>query len=241
MSLVGNRLPQVPGYRLRGSLAWTADRWGALIGLHVTGDQFEDDRNQLLLASGSSLDAALDCFAGLERFNTDVVAAQYGLPAIGTRIGINTGPAVVGNMGSQTRLNYTITGDIVNLAARLEGANKVFGTSIMIGETTARGLWKSHLMRRLDRLIVKGKTMPVKVFEVIARHGEASEKDMALAGDFHRALGLYYRRRFTAARDAFAAMAADDPAAKVYIDRCEHYIASPPPAPWDRTFVMSGK
>ena len=60
VSLVGNRLPQVPGYRLRGSLAWTADRWGALISLHVAGDQFEDDRNQLLLASGSSLDASLD-------------------------------------------------------------------------------------------------------------------------------------------------------------------------------------
>ena len=192
-------------------------------------------------AERHAVDAALDCFAALERFNTDVVTAKYGLPAIGTRIGINTGTAVVGNMGSQTRLNYTITGDIVNLAARLEGANKVFGTSIMIGETTARGLRKSHVLRRLDRLIVKGKTMPVKVFEVIGRQGEASENDMALAGDFHRALGLYYRRRFTAARDAFQAMAGDDPAAKMYMDRCEYYISSPPPVPWDRIFAMSSK
>lgn len=192
-------------------------------------------------AERHAVDAALDCFAALERFNTEVVTVKYGLAKIGTRIGINTGPAVVGNMGSSTRLNYTITGDIVNLAARLEGANKIFGTSIMIGETTARTLRKSHLLRRLDRLIVKGKTLPVKVFEVIGRRDEASADDMALAGDFHRALGLYYRRRFTKARDAFQAMAADDPASKMYMERCEHYIASPPPVPWDRTFVMTGK
>ena len=202
----------------------------------VWGAPLDDDE-----AERHAVDAALDCFAALDRFNTDVVTAKFGLAEIGTRIGINTGPAVVGNMGSATRLNYTITGDIVNLAARLEGANKIFGTSIMIGETTARGLRESHVLRRLDRLIVKGKTVPVKVFEVIGRHGEVPANDMALADDFHRALGLYYRRRFTAARDAFRAMAGDDPTAKLYMDRCEYYIDTPPPAPWDRTFAMSSK
>jgi len=188
-----------------------------------------------------AVDAALDCQAALARFNRDVVAAEYGLKAIGTRIGINTGQAIVGNMGSETRLNYTITGDMVNLAARLEAANKTFGTRIMIGEDTADGLAESHLLRRLDRLIVQGKTLPVKVFEVIARRGEAAAEDIAHVDEFHSALALYYRRRFAAARDAFAAMADRDPAARLYADRCAHYIETPPPPRWNRAFEMTSK
>jgi len=192
-------------------------------------------------AARHAVDAAIDCHAALARFNEGVIKAEYGLNPIGTRIGINTGLAVVGNMGSETRLNYTITGDMVNLAARLEAANKTFGTRIMIGEDTARGLAESHLLRRLDRLVVQGKTVPVKVFEVVARREEASEQDIAHVTEFHAALALYYRRRFAAARDAFAAMADRDKAAGLYVERCAHYNEAPPPAPWNRAFVMTTK
>jgi len=188
-----------------------------------------------------AVDAALDCQGSLARFNREVIAEEYGLAPIGTRIGINTGPAVAGNMGSETRLNYTITGDMVNLAARLEGANKIFGTRIMIGEDTARGLAGSHVLRRLDRLVVQGKTQPVKVFEVIGRRDEVSGERLAEIARFHAALALYYRRRFAQARDAFAALAEHDPAAKLYADRCQHYTEAPPPVPWNRAFAMTSK
>ncbi len=188
-----------------------------------------------------AVDAAIDCQAALARFNREVIGPEYGLDPIGTRIGVNTGQAVVGNMGSETRLNYTVTGDMVNLAARLEGANKVFGTRIMIGEETARGLAASHLLRRLDRLVVQGKTLPVKVFEVVGRRGEVTEDEIAQVAAFHAALALYYRRRFQAARDAFQALADRDSAAKLYVERCRQYIEAPPSAPWNRAFVMTSK
>lgn len=95
-----------------------------------------------------AVEAALACLAALDDFNRDVVERDFGLPPLGTRIGINTGIAVVGNMGSSDRLNYTVVGDTVNLAARLEGANKPFGTTIMIGPETRKGLPADFLVRR---------------------------------------------------------------------------------------------
>src|SRR5690606_20067934 len=109
-------------------------------------------------AERKAVEAALDCQAALADFNREVVGAYLPAGRLGTRIGVATGFAVAGNMGSSQRLNYTVTGDMVNLAARLEGANKEYGSSIMISELTAQGLGDEFVLRRLDRLVVKGKT-----------------------------------------------------------------------------------
>ena len=192
-------------------------------------------------AERHAVEAALACFEALDRFNEEVVAGEYGLAPIGTRVGINTGEAIVGNMGSASRLNYTVTGDMVNLSARLEAANKTFGSRIMVGEETAKGLGRMFLLRRLDRLVVKGKTKPVKVFEVVGRSDDVDDEQREAVCRFHEALALYYRRRFEEARDAFAALRDRDPAATVYVERCELFMVSPPPVRWDRSFVMKTK
>ena len=193
------------------------------------------------LADRHAVEAALDCLAELDRFNTEVVVGEYDMTPIGTRIGIHAGVAVVGNMGSRARLNYTATGDTVNLAARLEGANKEYGSRIMVSEDVVASLDDGFLFRRLDRLVVKGKSQPVEVFEVVGRRdgraGDLSSRVLA----FHAALGFYDRRDFPAAEAAFAALSPIDPAAAVYAARCRHYLSEPPPADWNGAFAMKTK
>jgi adenylate cyclase len=132
-------------------------------------------------------------------------------------------------------------GDAVNLAARLESANKAFGTYNMIGAATAQALNGTFVLRRLDRLVVKGKSIPEKVFEIVGRADEVGEDAKAQVRAFHGALAQYYRRRFEAARDAFAALSETDPVARVYEQRCAYFLANPPPVPWNRAFEMETK
>lgn len=192
-------------------------------------------------ADRHAVEGALDCFAALDRFNADVIEREYAMKPIGTRIGLNAGVAVVGNMGSTARLNYTVTGDTVNLAARLEGANKEYGSRIMASEDVVAGLGNDFVLRRLDRLVVKGKREPVKVFEVLGRGAEATAALAAQVTGFHRALDLYEARDFAAAERAFRALAAIDPAAAMYAERCRHYLSEPPPDDWNGAFEMKTK
>ena len=188
-----------------------------------------------------AVDTALDCQAALEAFNRDVVGDFLPSGRLGTRIGIATGFAVAGNMGSAQRLNYTVTGDMVNLSARLEGANKEYGTHIMISELTARALGDGYVLRRLDRLVVKGKTEPITVFEVLGRKDAVSGDVRARLAAFDRGLELHDARDFAAARKIFLTLAADDPPSRVYAERCEAYSESPPPADWRGEFAMKTK
>jgi adenylate cyclase len=178
----------------------------------------------------------------LADFNRDVVGDYLpGGGRLGTRIGVATGYAIAGNMGSADRLNYTVTGDMVNLSARLEGANKEYGTSIMISELTAQALGDGYVLRQLDRLIVKGKTEPITVFEVVGRAGEVAADMLARLAHFERALALHDARAFVQARDLFAAQAAQDPPSKVYARRCELYLEDPPPENWQGEFALKTK
>lgn len=192
------------------------------------------------LADRHAVEAALDCLTALDRFNAEVVVGEYDMTPIGTRIGIHAGIAVVGNMGSRARLNYTATGDTVNLAARLEGANKEYGSRIMVSEDVAVSLDSGFLLRRLDRLVVKGKKQPVSVFEVVGRRDGAGALVSQVAA-FHTALDVYDLRDFSAAATAFDALSEVDPAAAVYAARCRHYLSEPPPPDWNGAFAMKTK
>lgn len=186
-------------------------------------------------------EAALDARKALDRFNADVVVPLFGLKPLGTRIGVASGEAVVGNMGSRTRLNYTVTGDVVNLASRLEGANNHYGTHVIVSGPTAEKLGDAFLLRPIDRLVVKGKTKPVPIFELMGRRAEADPTQLALAADFEVAHELYLNRDFLAAEAAFARLAPTDPVSALYQERAARYRETPPPADWDGRYTLETK
>ena len=192
-------------------------------------------------AERHAVDAALEAQAALVGFNQRLAREHPEVPRLDTRMGINTGPAIVGNMGSRSRLNYTVGGDMVNLAARLEGANKVYGSWILIGEETAAGLGDDYVMRCLDYLVVKGKNEPVRVYEVLGRRGEVEAPEAQCVTAFDSAYKMYLDRRFEAARQAFAAYAERDAASALYVERCGQYMDTPPGPDWDGSFKLTKK
>jgi adenylate cyclase len=158
--------------------------------------------------------AAIDMQAAMQPLVADL--RSRGLPAIGMRIGLHTGRAVVGNVGSQTRFSYTAIGDTVNLAARLEGANKAFGTSILISAGTAAQLPEDIQLRALDDVIVKGKSEPVRVFTPCA-NAQLCQLSRAALSDFQAGR----RDAATMQLRAMLAIVPDDPAALQLLARIE--------------------
>ncbi len=185
--------------------------------------------------------AALDAQQALEKFNEEVIGPQYGLPPLGTRIGIATGEAIIGNMGSRTRLNYTVTGDVVNLASRLEGANKHYGTGVIVSGHTAEHLGDEFIVRPLDRLVVKGKSQAVPIFELIGRTDDVSVERKAQIVIFNDALEKFLARDFEAAQAGFAELAQADPVAALYHARAFAFRLEPPAEDWDGRFVLETK
>ncbi len=161
---------------------------------------------------------------------------KEGLPDVYTRIGLNTAEMFVGNFGSEQLLDYTAIGDGMNLAARLEGANKAYDTVIMIGPHTY-ALAREHVeVRELDRVRVAGKPEAVIVYELLARAGELSAAKRTTVERYHRALALYREARFEEAAHVLREALTEDPQdgpSRALLARCERYALNPPTRPFD--------
>ncbi len=161
-----------------------------------------------------------------------------------TRIGINTGEMVVGNMGTANRMDYTIMGHSVNLAARLEGVNKQYGTWILTSELTHDATGDSFLARKLDRVRVVGVSEPVRLFEIVDETELAPEEKVQLVGEFHRGLEFFEHREWGEAASTFSRLNRefpDDGPSKAFFDRAAKFQKEAPPAEWDGVFNLTRK
>jgi adenylate cyclase len=186
--------------------------------------------------------AALDMIARLGELQADW--ARRGLPRLELGIGINTGPMVVGNMGSRARLAYTVIGDAVNVASRLEGLSKEYGTRVVIGEATREAAGSAFEYRFLDVVAVKGRREPLAVYEVMAPAGGLDPTRRARLARYAAGVGDYRARRFPEAREVFAGLGAEwpeDGPTALYLRRSEALLAAPPPADWDGVYVARTK
>jgi adenylate cyclase len=168
--------------------------------------------------------------------------SSRGLPLLRTRIGINTGVAVAGNMGTTTIFNYTILGDCVNLASRLESVNKEYGTLTIVGEDTWKLVHGSFEGRELDWIRVRGRTTPLTIYELGAEAGQLDGRRRDVFRHFAEGLVLYREQRWSEAAAAFDRALALDPSdgpSRTFLPRCAAFQRQPP-SEWDAVHTMPG-
>ncbi|MBI4462864.1 MAG: adenylate/guanylate cyclase domain-containing protein [Acidobacteria bacterium] len=217
--------------------------WGTL-------DKFEGDAIMAFWGAPYQQDdhARRACAAALEMVRrVDELHARWraeGKPAINIGLGLSTGRVVVGNMGSRKRFNYTVLGDAVNLAARLEGVNKEYATRILVSETTYRAAQDAlFVFRELDWIRVKGRREPVVIYELLDDHADG-QRWADLVDLFRRGLTAYRTRHWDAAQEFFQQVLekyAEDGPAQLFLRRCQQFIQQEPNPDWDGVYVMKTK
>jgi adenylate cyclase len=186
---------------------------------------------------------ALRSMSRLKELN-EMFESQGRLP-LKIRIGLNTGTVVVGNVGSTRKMDYTVMGDPVNLAARLEAANKPFGTAIMISEFTHAKVRDRFETRYLDCVRVPGKSQPIKTYELLCEKGQLSPERQKALTAYEEGVALFINRKFAEAEqrltEAVALYGGEDKVCSIYIERSRVFKDQPPPANWDGVFQVTHK
>jgi len=169
---------------------------------------------------------------------------KRGLPSLNSGIGINSGPMVVGNMGSDLLFDYTVVGDNVNLGSRLEGLNKRYGTNIIVSEFTYQQVKDAFIFRELDLVQVKGKEKAVTIYELLKKEDIPPTWRTQFLTHYEAGLKSYRNREWLQAIEEFStALKAfpNDDATRLYITRCEEFKDTPPPEDWDGVYTMHSK
>jgi adenylate cyclase len=186
----------------------------------------------------NAVGAALRCRDRLHELNRE--PAEWQRFTLRQRIGLNSGDALVGNIGSRQRFNYTVMGDTVNVASRLEGANKYFGTTIMAAKSTFERA-PGFAWRELDSIRVQGRDEPVSIYEPLARHDEETPEQKVVTAAYAHALACWRRRDFVRCAEALAPVAAADAPSAILLQRTKKFLAHPPGPDWDAVNTLEGK
>jgi adenylate cyclase len=207
------------------------------------GMPFNPENKQAQLAVQASLEMT-NKLSTFRKELPELLGIRRNLPEISIRTGISTGEVVVGNIGSDKTKNFTVMGDIVNLSSRLESANKIYGTQILITEATSRLLNENIVTREIDTLVVPGKNEANKVFEVMGMKGMMNSKLMDLREKFAEGLAAYRSRDWKNAREAFNACLEGNPEDEpslTFLNRTEQFQINPPESDWNGTWIITQK
>jgi len=191
-------------------------------------------------------DHAVDCCRaalGCQRVMAEIGLADDNGAPVKIRIGINSGDMLVGNIGSEVRLNYTVIGDAVNIASRLESTNKVYGSTIIIGPETRRLAGDRIVVRELDRLAVYGRAGGLQIYELLAMAGDVTGP-LDWVTSYEAGLTAWRAGEFAAAIAAFEKVLeirTQDTASSVMIERCRHQLENPSGEEWDGTTIARTK
>ena len=183
--------------------------------------------------------AALGCRARLDELNQG--SAAFRGYKVAHRMGLNSGEALVGNIGSRRRFNYSVMSDTVNVASRLEGANKYYGTTIVASEMTVGLTGSTFTWRELDAIRVQGRSAPVKVYELVALAGQETPQQVASAAIYAEGLAHWRIRDFGTAAKCFERVADTDKPSVLFLSRANAFVSHPPGLDWEPVHTLEGK